>query len=57
MADSDSLFGPAVCMFCGNPNYLPAGGDHPCCTFARQAGHARCEGCTNLEHRRAEGRE
>ena len=54
MAGSDSLFGPPECSFCGQPNYLPDGGDHPCCAFARAAGHARCEGCTNYAHRRLE---
>lgn len=51
MAASDSLLGPAVCSFCRAPNYLPAGGDHPCCNFARAEGHARCEGCTNYANR------
>lgn len=54
--DSDSLFGPPTCTFCGLANHLPDGGDHPCCVFARRAGHTRCEGCTNYVARLEEGR-
>lgn len=47
---------PAACSFCDTPVHLQEATEHPCCGFARHAGRARCEGCTNFAYRQLEER-
>ena len=55
-AGRDNPAATPSCSFCDAPVYLEGATEHPCCGFARQAGHARCEGCTNFANRQIEGR-
>lgn len=55
-AGRDNPAATPSCTFCDAPVYLDDATEHPCCGFARAAGHTRCEGCTNFANRQIEGR-